>query len=256
MSFLVMASMLLLSLGGRTTSAFVARPFSTQSANRISWNAAVALRRMSAKKSDDDDEATVTILQRIIRLRGAVDKGYGRGGKKLGFPTANLPASLFQDALKDVPTGVYFGWAVVEDETGTIEGRNEEQRAVVNVGYSPTFEGEENKEKIVEAFLMMEEGEELDDFYGENMRLALSGFLRPEQKFPSFPDLIEAINNDVVNAKAALMMQPFAGLRLDPFIIEPCPNAEGEVWIGKDGGDAKASWEFQSMKDAIADATF
>jgi len=46
-------------------------------------------------------------------MRGEVATGYGRGGKKLGVPTANLPESLFADSLRDVPPGVYFGWAEV-----------------------------------------------------------------------------------------------------------------------------------------------
>ena len=46
-------------------------------------------------------------------------------------------------------TGVYFGWASVES-ADNVAGRNRPIKAVVNVGYSPTFEGEENKEKIVE----------------------------------------------------------------------------------------------------------
>ena len=61
-------------------------------------------------------------LRDVVRLRGMVDQGFGRGGKKLGFPTANLPSSLFANALENVPTGVYFGWAVIEDPSGV---RNE-----------------------------------------------------------------------------------------------------------------------------------
>jgi hypothetical protein len=33
-----------------------------------------------------------------------VASGWGRGGKKLGVPTANLPESLFPQELRDVPT--------------------------------------------------------------------------------------------------------------------------------------------------------
>ena len=39
------------------------------------------------------------MLRDVLRLRGNVDEGFGRGGKKLGFPTANLPSSLFSGAL-------------------------------------------------------------------------------------------------------------------------------------------------------------
>ena len=119
------------------------------------------------------------MLREVVRLRGAVDQGYGRGGKKLGFPTANLPSSLFKDALADVPTGVYLGSALIEKTPESGKGRDVVHKAVVNVGYSPTFDGEENKEKIVEAHLIIEDGDIEGDFYGETMRLALCGFLRP-----------------------------------------------------------------------------
>eukprot|EP00545_Synedropsis_sp_CCMP1620_P008343 CAMPEP_0119007002 /NCGR_PEP_ID=MMETSP1176-20130426/2703_1 /TAXON_ID=265551 /ORGANISM="Synedropsis recta cf, Strain CCMP1620" /LENGTH=221 /DNA_ID=CAMNT_0006959051 /DNA_START=43 /DNA_END=705 /DNA_ORIENTATION=- len=173
-------------------------------------------------------------LDQIIRLRGSVDEGYGRGGKKLGFPTANLPSSLFQNALEEVPTGVYMGYAWIE---GTDSGRGMPQKAAVNVGYSPTFEGKENKEKIVEAHLILEE-EGMTDFYHEVMRLSLIGFLRPEKKFDAFPDLVAAITNDIATAKEYLDEDPFVSSKTDSFL-------SSETWIGQDGGDDKASWEFQ-----------
>ena len=123
-------------------------------------------------------------------MRGPVATGYGRGGKKLGVPTANLPQSLFKDSLANVKPGVYCGWASVDHE----DGKTATCKAVVNVGYSPTFVGEENREKIVEAHLMGYEG---GDFYDSEMRLVLSGFQRGEKKFPSFPDLVAAINQDI-----------------------------------------------------------
>lgn len=172
-------------------------------------------------------------LDQVIRLRGKVDSGYGRGGKKLGFPTANLPSSLFQNALENVPAGVYMGWAWIE---GTESGRGMPQKAAVNVGYSPTFEGKENKEKIVEAHLILEE--EMTDFYDEVMRLSLIGFLRPEKKFDAFPDLVAAINDDVATAKETLDEDPFASFKTESFL-------SSESWVGKDGGDDEASWEFE-----------
>ena len=201
----------------------------------------------------------------ILRLRGPVATGYGRGGKKLGVPTANLPSSLFQSALERVDAGVYFGWAVIEGEDPT--SRNIPIKAVVNVGYSPTFEGKENKEKIVEAHLITksspmtkynviidtdrdenEDGstdEELDinrDFYGETMRLQLLGFLRPEEKFDSFPDLIKQIHRDIGYACAALDSFPYVFSKEDDFISSIGDGA----WIGSGGGDISASWEFET----------
>lgn len=174
-------------------------------------------------------------LPEILRYRGAVDNGYGRGGKKLGIPTANLPSSLFQDALETVPAGVYFGWAALEDQAHT----NKVYKAVVNVGFSPTFEGQENKEKIIEAHLILseEEKEGMADFYGVTMRLQLLGFLREEQKFDSFPALVAQINADVVDAAVALETSPYSAARFDAFLTD------GDTWVGSGGGDDTASWE-------------
>lgn len=179
-------------------------------------------------------------LETMIRLRGPIASGYGRGGKKLGVPTANLPSSLFETALEDVSTGVYLGWAILEGSEAP--GRGVPHKAVVNVGYSPTFEGQENPEKIVEAHLILSQDTVLSDFYGETMRLQLAGFLRPEQKFPSFPELLFQIKTDVADAKDALDDKPYIWLRDDEFIS----NSSGN-WIGVSGGDAAASWEFEDM---------
>jgi riboflavin kinase len=218
--------------------------------------------------SDVIDQYPWESINPILRLRGPVATGYGRGGKKLGVPTANLPSSLFQSALEDMETGVYFGWSVIEQSPSQVQkqGRNGPIKAVVNVGYSPTFEGNENKEKIVEAHLItrnspMEAFDEatisgdivLDqagesyivneiegDFYNETIRLQLIGFLRPEQKFDSFPALIAQIHRDIGTADFALNCMPFIFSKEDGFI------QDGANWIGSGGGDDIASWEFET----------
>lgn len=208
--------------------------------------------RLYSSAADDDIVAPsrAKLLPNVLRYRGSVDQGYGRGGKKLGVPTANLPSSLFQNALEEVTTGVYFGWAALERGEGNES--YDTYKAVVNVGYSPTFEGEENKEKIIEAHLIVEqdpeadEGEEtsddekpaIEDFYGVPMRLQLIGFLREEKKFDSFPELIAQINADVEDAKLSLDCQPYESYRTDPFF-----SKEPVAWIGNGGGDELASWE-------------
>ncbi|GAX28015.1 riboflavin kinase [Fistulifera solaris] len=180
-------------------------------------------------------------LPQLMRFRGPVASGYGRGGKKLGFPTANLEPAVFRKALETVSTGVYFGWAV-------IEGRNACHKAVVNVGISPTFEGAENAEKIIEAHLLLEEP--IDDFYGETMRLQLHGFLRPETKFDSFSALVAQIAADAKEAKEALDLRPYVTLKSDTFLERNSPT-----WIGNSGGDGQASWEFQHTNEAIEEAS-
>lgn len=182
-------------------------------------------------------------LPQIMRFRGPVATGYGRGGKKLGFPTANLEPALFRKALEAVPTGVYFGWAVIEGDSS-----NACHKAVVNVGLSPTFEGAENTEKIVEAHLLLEEP--MADFYGETMRLQLHGFLRPETKFDSFPALVAQITADAKEARGALDLKPYLLLKDDEFL-----NLGHQKWTGSTGGDAKASWEFQDTNEAIGEVS-
>lgn len=72
-----------------------------------------------------------------IYLSGTVQRGFGRGGKDLGCPTANLPSKVLsqEGGLIDAPTGVYFGYArILGEEEG---GRGEE------------YEDKEQKDKAV-----------------------------------------------------------------------------------------------------------
>lgn len=63
------------------------------------------------------------------------------------------------------PTGVYFGWASLEASAADSSGGAVAAasaagpwKCVANVGYSPTFVGKENAEKIVEGHLIGYEG--------------------------------------------------------------------------------------------------
>ena len=75
------------------------------------------------------------LLDELLFVRGTVERGYGRGSKKLGFPTANLPQFDESIAQYNLPRGVYFGWAKLEDEP-------EIAHFVANIGRSPTFAGQ------------------------------------------------------------------------------------------------------------------
>ena len=216
-----------------------------------------------------------TPLPQIQRYRGVVDTGYGRGGKKLGVPTANLPSRLFQDALTTVETGVYFGWAALEhlwreeddDDDSTSATTTDPRRthifpAVVNVGYSPTFQGAENKEKIIEAHLILDDGptttttttttpQPLADFYGQVLCLELSGYLRPEKKFDSFSELVAQIHADIQEASLALKGSPYVELRDgSELLLQRHPEQQG-TWVGSTGGDATASWEVVDHRDVL-----
>lgn len=82
-----------------------------------------------------------------IYLQGTVQRGFGRGGKDLGCPTANLPSRVLNasEELKNAPTGVYFGWARILSESQG--GRGEE------------YEDKEQKEKATEMTTTTSQGQ-------------------------------------------------------------------------------------------------
>jgi riboflavin kinase len=153
--------------------------------------------------------------------------------------------------LDRVDTGVYFGWAMLEHGETAF---SVPYKAVVNVGYSPTFEGQENPEKIIEAHLITPQDDDddddlLPDFYGTPLRLQLVGFLRDEQKFDSLSDLMAQIHADVRDARDALECDPYDRCRQDDFF-------RVDRWVGKgdgdaSGGDDQASWESQTMTEFL-----
>ena len=60
---------------------------------------------------------------------------------------------------------------------------------------------QENPVTIIEAHLLDRSFETQGDFYGQPLQLCLVGFLRPEQKFPSFDLLIAQIQADIATAR-------------------------------------------------------
>ena len=60
---------------------------------------------------------------------------------------------------------------------------------------------QENPVTIIEAHLLDRSFETQGDFYGQPLQLCLVGFLRPEQKFPSFDALIAQIHADIATAR-------------------------------------------------------
>ena len=105
--------------------------------------------------------------ERRFAVRGPVAKGYGRGGKKLGFATPNLDSDVIGDVLGDLEKGVYAAFY----QTAASE---EPKRAVVNVGVAPTF-GEEQPVKLVEAHLLDHDGRTSKDALAADGRLHPAG---------------------------------------------------------------------------------
>ncbi|KAG7253993.1 hypothetical protein CRUP_015056, partial [Coryphaenoides rupestris] len=128
--------------------------------------------------------------------RGEVVRGFGRGSKELGIPTANFPDSVVEFLPADIGTGIYYGWACV--------GTGEICKMVMSIGWNPFYK---NTKKSMETHVIHTFKE---DFYGETLSVVLVGYIRPERSFPSLEALIAAINDDIEQAKT-----PSAGLALE-----------------------------------------
>lgn len=103
-----------------------------------------SLRLQQASTSPSSDWSSISnfrLLDSSLLLVGNVAPGYGRGSKKLGIPTANLP--YFDKKLTEFecPNGVYFGWGKVADDSNLCT-------VIANIGKSPTFVGQVTTRRI------------------------------------------------------------------------------------------------------------
>jgi riboflavin kinase / FMN adenylyltransferase len=124
------------------------------------------------------------LLGRFYRISGTVVTGRNRGGKLLGFPTANIQLT---DELFPKP-GVYAVWAEV---LGRIHP------AVANIGYNPTFG---NTVLSVEVHIL----DFKNDIYGQPIQVHFVQRLRDEKKFASIQDLVAQIRKDIALGRTIL----------------------------------------------------
>jgi riboflavin kinase/FMN adenylyltransferase len=121
-------------------------------------------------------------LGRHYQICGMVIKGENRGGRLLGFPTANL--KVVDELIPRM--GVYAVTLYVEE--GTYNG-------VTNIGTNPTF-GEHALS--VETHLLDFSG----DLLGKTIRINFLQRLRDEKTFDTLKDLSDQIAEDIRVAKA------------------------------------------------------
>jgi len=124
------------------------------------------------------------LLGRYYQIRGKVEVGRDRGGKLLGFPTANI--NLYDELRPEI--GVY---AV------TVECKGEKFKGVANIGYSPTFD--DNIFTVEVHILNFEE-----NIYGQKIRVNFIDRLRNEKKFSNISELSEQIKKDIIKAREIL----------------------------------------------------
>jgi len=126
------------------------------------------------------------LLGRNYQIRGEVKIGKRRGGKLLGFPTANL--HIADDDLCP-KHGVYVTQVIYD---GKCYG------GVINIGRNPTFEDAHRISAETHIFDFNQ------DIYGKPIKINLLLYLRGEKKFNGPEELSAQINQDIIQAKDVL----------------------------------------------------
>ncbi len=129
-----------------------------------------------------------TLLGRYYQIRGEVQLGQQRGGKEIGFPTANLNMEK-EDLIPKM--GVYVCQVICG---GRCYG------GVLNIGVNPTF----GENRLVAETHIFDFNQ---DIYGKPIKVNLLRFLRNEKKFSGIKELSAQIAKDVVQAKTILAEQ-------------------------------------------------
>ena len=176
-------------------------------------------------------------LLSAVYVASQVVKGFGRGSKELGCPTANLEEDVVQGLLTTLDDGIYYGFAQLLHPLGSElekaqaelasrlkqqqqqqqqqqngEKSNDPVRNIVllepcpanpvypmvcSLGWNPQYN---NQSRTMEVHLLHDFGY---DFYGSLIRVAVCGYIRPERKFDSVQALKETIQADIDFARAA-----------------------------------------------------
>lgn len=131
-----------------------------------------------------DVEKAPSLLGRKYRIAGRVIRGRDRGGRLLGFPTANL--RLVDELIPKI--GVYAVRVVLDDQT---------YDGVANIGRNPTF-GDVALSVEVHCFDMKA------DLYGRTIKVDFIKRIRDEKKFSGPEELASQIAADCKLARRIL----------------------------------------------------
>ena len=146
-----------------------------------------------------DVEQASDFLGRAFSVTARVERGAGRGGRELGYPTANQYVCDNEAVPGD---GVYAGWFTVlpEEGTGPIDGDMElgvRYPAAISVGTNPTFG---DSRRSVESFVLDRDA----DLYGRLARVEFVAKVRDMVKFDSVDELLENMARDVATTRTLL----------------------------------------------------
>lgn len=146
-----------------------------------------------------------------IEVETTVSSGFGRGSSELGIPTANISPEL----LEDLDPGVYYGWASValsketdpNDKNAKVDfnyGKDLGDLAdkvfpmVMSIGWNPFYN---NTKKSAEVHIIQKFH---CNFYGAKIKVAVLGYIRPEQSYDNVDSLIADIKWDIKVALKSL----------------------------------------------------
>eukprot|EP00038_Savillea_parva_P027447 m.59620 g.59620 ORF g.59620 m.59620 type:complete len:159 (+) comp7905_c0_seq1:129-605(+) len=151
--------------------------------------------------------AGASVAPRVwARMTSEVIKGFGRGSKELGIPTANLTDEAIAKLPDDMMQGVYFGWAQIEGDLTV-------HKSVMSIGWNPYYN---NTTRSAEVHVMHKFD---DEFYGKEIRVVVVGRLRGEKDFSSLDALIAAIHEDIRQADENLSLPEYKAFRQDPHFV-------------------------------------
>ncbi|XP_055347522.1 putative riboflavin kinase [Paramacrobiotus metropolitanus] len=156
-----------------------------------------------------------------LMVEGQVVRGFGRGSKELGIPTANFTDEVVKKLPLEMENGVYFGLASVD--AGAVD------RMVLSVGWNPQFH---NQLKTMETHILRDFSR---DFYGSTLRVAVLGYIRPMTSFTSLDELIAAIKDDIRKANDELDKPEYAKYCSQDFFTRPLDSAAKENLPSKEG---------------------
>jgi len=198
-----------------------------------------------------------------LRLSGKVVKGFGRGSKELGIPTANIPLEgLSVGGHDEIESGIYYGWAGLSSSKATRRHDSEDKYQhmtvevsekvnavlyggdrkaagerdssandkgaiypmVMSIGWNPYYK---NTVRSIEIHIMHHFE---TDFYDSHMNVSILGFIRPEYDYVSKESLIEDIKTDINVAGESLARMAYAKYKDEPFLLEFKDKTDVASW--------------------------
>ncbi|XP_067948191.1 riboflavin kinase-like [Watersipora subatra] len=148
-----------------------------------------------------------TMARKVLPFfaKGRVVRGFGRGSKELGVPTANFPDDVVENLPEELCCGVYCGFASIDN--GTV------YPMCLSIGWNPYYK---NEKRTMETHIIHNFSE---DFYDQQLKLVIVDFIRPMLDFTSLDELKSAIASDIVTSHKILANDAAAALSKHEFFL-------------------------------------